>query len=414
MEIEGKTGGLVERLRKEGQKYQWALVWEEAGAGHGRQMWDVYKLLDSAGIEPVIVKLDAGKSGNVLVRMIKENYARLQNNPILEKILKNIAAWTIFDGISEQAARALGQPEELERALLAAGISRDKSLNLISTYPSGAQSAVLLGREKWPNLRIGEWVPDPWKLKLDVRAMVARDGLGEKRHLCVVYDEETLAADKLYRGGRKFMAMGTLSAPEMAFLQVQAKKDFNKIPVHLGIEFSGNDIDNFNRKILKFLETVREKIKDGEINLTVDVMQHAKTRKKLENFLTKNGLADSEHIQLIGGDDMYRAIQNRHEYAVGRCKFGLADVVITKGGEVPLEDRGQCLIVVVYGIGHEMEDTRVAIRDKPGFVVDMSQMPEIRWWAAIMRCLAQMPEGMPPIRSRALLALGEMLDYLKM
>lgn len=59
------------------------------------------------------------------------------------------------------------------------------------------------------------------------------------------------------------------------------------------------------------------------------------------------------------------SIRSREAYITGNLdNWPRPDAVITKGGEVPIEDRGDMLIVAIFGAGHELIDIETGVEKR--------------------------------------------------
>jgi hypothetical protein len=401
---------LIDSLRK--TDCNWVGVTAEAGAGHLGQLWNIKKTLEAAGKEIIWVELKLANSSN-WAKLASESYNTMQNNPGLMKVIKRMLELPFWMRKIDEECRKLGQPDVLEEQVLkSTNFNKNKKNIFIATHAVGAQSVALLSRKLgWENLVLGEFIPDPWVI-FELRMMAAIDAAALGHHLVVVHDKETAETYELLRKGRHVLPWGTVSPPEFMFEEQTEKKDYTRIPPHLGIEFAGNEIPNYDSKVLRFLETIKELVRGGKIRLTIHTMHHSRTQKKIDEWTVEANLVNSEYLHIIKASNFLEAVMSRHEYVVGRDKFGKPDVVVTKGGEVPVEDRGRMLIAGVYGVEHEIRNIEVAMKEKPGFVIDLTKLPEAMWWKVIEEQLDKMPDGEPECRSRALLALGELVKLI--
>lgn len=415
---------LAKRLREKLQGYNIVIIdphpdKARCGAGHSRQALAMKRFLEELGLQEQVTHISLEDVGGLAAKF----YPYLQATPwlyntfdkLLEELSKLVRDPKKFDFLLR---KAMDRTDEVKYRLGKSPHFNPKNPTIfIATHVSGAIAAAQLINSGVIKGALVEYPPDPWsgyQLKAMTSPVIVDPKKGE--HLVVVHDQATA---KEYREIRRelpeeqVLPLGTLSAHEFITGKISTPQGFT----HIGIEFSGNRLPSYEKKVLAIIKEMADDLKTGKIRLTIHTMWHTETKRKINKLLEELGLSNNLNIRIIHTDpseENYaeKALRSRQDYITGidEAGWGRPDVVISKGGEVPIEDRNQMLVAVIYGEGHERADAEVGVKERRA--LNLIDYPALEIWQKIKeeiekRKTSQLP---PPPPSLALLAPLALFD----
>jgi hypothetical protein len=365
----------------------------EVGAGHSRQGKYLEDLFHFAELDKFTtrISIDMSNKDNTgpLMQLINYSYAILQNHPHLYYVvLKILNSPRIYPIIDDQLRFSSPKKQLLESMTNSPNYNEKRPTLFITTHVSLEEASTQLINEGLVIPKgIIATVPDPWEGQALV-GMTAPDNLQKGKHNTIVHDQNTYEEFKRVRPNKKteVMSLGTISDPY--FLLKENKNKSAQKKLHLAIEFSGNRIPKVDKLFLNFIQSINEQLFRNEINLTIHAMNHDITTKNILKELDRLGLSDhigndnKHNIRIVYNNNLQMAINTRTKYIRGTLDkdWDTPDIIFSKGGEVPLEDRGQNqLIVGIYGGGHEGVDIETGVRENRA--VDFRKIPTKEWYS---------------------------------
>lgn len=400
--------------REELSECNLAVITASPTAGHKRQGFVLGKELRRLGCENNLTEMTldlADSKGSFWAVAVMAVYLQLQKMPkTYETVIKVLDNPWIREEVKAGVRKTDYSAEVLTKLENSENFDKERLTLFFPTHVMGEQAAIHLLEKKTLEAKIMAFVPDPWERPLlNTMVGVGIPDINNRRYL-VVHDEQTAEQIKKIRPGVAVYPLGTLSEPEHTSREKPEIKWQEGQAVHVGIEFSGSEIPKFEEKVKEFIRTVCKQIISGEIRLTIHMMHHKQLETRVKIFLGGLGLGDNANIRLIRNENMDEAIVTRSEYILGEgSSWGEPNAVITKGGEVPLEDRAGQLAVCVYGGGHEGKDIEAGVRE--GHAIDMRKVDTDLWWKRITDELRRRSGGsFTYTRSLALEALKK-IDY---
>jgi hypothetical protein len=341
------------------------------GAGHAIQAEDAYQFYKG---------LNTYDGTNIDVRkfnmeihdkdIITQGYAWLQANPEAYKKFIEYFYNNAPGPVLDQVVWGWCDPKTLQEKMYGTGdkLHRKQNRTFITTHAKAAISVVKAiedGILDPKHTLLFEEIPDPWNAQ---ELLSMSSPIVTPNHYRVVHDTPT--AHELIRGGRHpgkhIVPWGTVSNPFFLFNEITRDPDEG---IHFGIELSGNDIPGVTEKIKAALRGGKELLLQDNVALTIHTMHHPQAFREIKFVLEEIGLANHPSIRLIGGENipLEEAIFTRGSYKTGKPihgypRFGIPNIYIAKGGEVPLEDRGQAAVVyAIWGEKHEEKDIMVGL-----------------------------------------------------
>jgi hypothetical protein len=288
-------------------------------------------------------------------------------------------------------------PEVLQNLERAPTFDRAKPTIFITTHVEQEMAAITLmnkGLIKGPGVIAA--IPDPWR-EGSLVSMSSPIKLKEDKglHVVIVHDYATAREFRRLRpnSGAKVFPLGTASDPYFLF---HPGEEYDH-PFHIGIEFSGNYLHKYGELIIRFIQSIKNELSRGMIALTVHAMHHEKSVRRLEHLLYELDIANLGNIRLLYAHTVEEAIDTRRKYSRGTLDAGwpAPHVVISKGGEVPLEHRGRQLIVGVWGEGHEEQDILAGVHE--GRAVDFRGLPPTEWYSTILEVYRKREDHPPSV-----------------
>lgn len=388
------------------------------GAGHSRQGLIMRDLFERFGIPFTHINLE--KIGG---RVFSKLYPYLQAVPWAYRRISGFLNNPQLPYVVDWIEKITMQQMSIYSEIIWNSLTNSPNFHLprnsifISTHVAGVIGIVELFRRKEISEGVVfEYVPDPW-LETELRLMTSP--FYAENHFVIVHDQDTANIYQRIRPNlppQRILPLGTLSPNFMG--ELDSYKPESNQPFHIGIEFSGNPIPQYDLKILKIIESMKEDIENGRLRLTLHLMWHSQSYDAIIKKLQELGLQNHPNIRIIyfspfspsEQDYADKALISRHNYIRGVDDWPPPEGVITKGGEVPLEDRGRILSVVIYGEGHEERDTQIGVRE--GRAVDFRAIPPREVYPSTKLLLKQRRETPPsfPPCSLAHLALLAYLD----
>ena len=391
-----------------------------AGAGHWRQADMMVRFLDSVGVNDQITFIatdKTGKKAKSLTDLVLQLYPKLQNKrkvlDLLQPILNSSLAGKFID---KQLEKMIEEGSEDIKNVLEGSPNFDAKRPTIfmsshSLMTQGARG-VMKERKNIDDWMI-EFIPDPWKGS-DLRGM-ASPKVDNEHWITVVHDKKTVEEYRKIRPDSKALVvpLGTLS--NAVFLErrrlIENGETAERLKEDVLIEFSGNQIPKYDSLIATFITDNAQAIAEGRIRLVIDPMHHKKTYDVLLNALKNVGLDENENILLLKPEKgMGEAVVRRADVLESKSnevKIKFSDsfrpfAVISKGGEVPLEDRADMIAFCPFAsVPHEVGDILAGVSE--GRAVDARNIPPSRWLLELDELYKQDREKLP-IQSFALFA----------
>lgn len=342
------------------------------GAGHERQAEELAERNRRLKIRSSRLSLDMTAAEDPLTRLFSVGYKSMQNHPRIYDAFTKYVFNHLPNSFYDNLVDSWGNPEELMEQIYIQDPNFDPQQNTYfeTTHSKAAMAvykAIAAGYLFENKVTLNEYIPDPW----DEAAMKTMSIPGSlSKHFRTVHNVETARTlVKIKRFCTAILAFGTLSNPHF-LLDDQPERDTHAIP-HIGFELSGNPIDGVDNKIIQALIGGQELIRQNQIEVTIHAMHHPLSYQKFINCLKELGLENHPNVRVIGGGEMtlFDAIDSRERYITGKDipgyrSFRSPDVVISKAGEVTLEDRGNMLIIFIWGEGHEKKDGLVGVEEQ--------------------------------------------------
>lgn len=344
------------------------------GAGHSRQIYMMKMFLDACGVSERVIHLvmsNTKKSG-FLSRAAFKIYKHIQSRPMLTRIVSNyMNSLGKIESVDKDLMKSDYSEEVMERLTVSTSFNSRLPSIIIATHVVETVTAVNLLKKRQLKGAVIEYIPDPFPSPMQLQAMSSP--VTHNNHFIVVHDKYTM--DNLFTV-RKGIArevnvfpLGTLS--NFRFL-LKDKVSGEGKPIHIGIECGGNYLPKYDRIVFEFIRDNAEVIRSGNLKITFHTMYHDKTYMNLINLLKtlnlKYGVGENFRIINSGNspDPSGEAISSREKYLIGQMDkgWGVPQAVITKGSEVTLEHRGQMLMAVVYGAGHERLDAEAGMKER--------------------------------------------------
>jgi len=344
------------------------------GAGHSRQIHMMKMYLENCGIGKKVTHLimsEIGKSGFLSIAALKM-YKHIQSHPFLAGVISNfLNRLSKNESVDKDLVKSDYSSEVMEKLKKLVSFNPRLPTIIITTHVIETVTAIKLLQKKMIKGAVFEFIPDPFPPPLQLQTMSSP--ITHKGHFIVVHDSYTM--DNLL-GVRKGIAkeanvfpLGTLS--NYNFL-LSRKGVSNNIPLHIGIESGGNYLPQYDQKVFEFIKANTQSIINGELRITFNTMYHNKTYINLLNLLNnlnlKHGIKENVRIIYCGNveNPVGLAIESREKYLNGNLDKGWDSprAVITKCSEVTLEHRGEMLMAVVYGSGHEKLDAEAGFNER--------------------------------------------------
>jgi hypothetical protein len=374
-----------------GAKFNWVVATTtDIGVGHYRQAIDFEDALGYAGLRDntTFVALPFEQ------KFLGKAYHKFQNTRALNNKVSEIIDNPHCIPLIDKARRRSHVWQQLLHKINASPTyDRDKPTIFITTHGDQERAAIfLMNAELVKGYAIIAAVPDAWRGG-SLASMTAERNPYNALHLVVVHNASTAAQYHVVRPYSTAIVqpLGTASDPYF-LIEEQRKHDG---PLHIGIEFSGNNIHKYSSLIMKFIKSIQYQLRDGEVRLSVHIMNHMNTINEIRNLLSSLHLCGVSNIRLLSADTLEEAIKTRKHYIRGTLdeNWPAPDVVTSKGGEVPLEYRGNQLIVAVWGEGHERDDILVGVKE--GRTLDFRSLPPDQWYSWIVSA-CKLRELYPP------------------
>jgi hypothetical protein len=286
-------------------------------------------------------------------------------------------------------------------------LRRNRRMLWVTTHVVGGQSVEdLLSMSRFDDSHVN-FSPDPWGTVLNSMIPIERN---PGRSITVVYDEETAREARKLRPGQNIVSLGTLSHPEFVFGDKSKEVLLPEKPIHILVHASGKELWQFDRLVSELLPSLVPDILNGKLRLTLHAMQHVNTAAIWGGKLEELGLKANKNVRLIKENNMYEAVDRKIEELIGNSEWGRPDIGIVKGGEGPLENRGEMLTVCIFDTtNHEDRDITVGVAGNPGFVRDYRRIPIGKWWDTMRRDLANRPATNPNSLGNAFKAIEMVL-----
>jgi hypothetical protein len=170
-------------------------------------------------------------------------------------------------------------PEVLQSLQKAPTFDRAKPTMFITTHVEQEMAAITLlnkGLIKGPGVIAA--IPDPWREGALV-SMSSPLQLKEDKglHLVIVHDYATAREFRRLRpdSNAKVFPLGTASDPYFLF----HTGGEHHVPLHIGIEFSGNYLHTYDELIIRFIRSIKNELSRGVIALIIHAMHHEKSRR---------------------------------------------------------------------------------------------------------------------------------------
>jgi len=407
-----------------------------AGAGHLTQIERQLAMLRQLGLDDRIsmVELDP-QSGPVrdMGDLATKLYPLLQKNPHIFHLVNQLfqTEWAeplIDKNILAMMKHSTAFEEKLNQS---AHFDPKQPTIFMSTHVVTSMASIAT-MQKRKNVRdiLLEYIPDPW-VDADLRAMSAASEVSNgMRHIVLVHDQATVDEyHKIHPDSQALvLPLGTLSAERYQHPEKRKRPIDPEAPIDVLIQCSGNPVPGFDAQVEQFIRTNAVHIASGEMRVVIDPMHHTmhKGKKKRSSYetymeaLKSTGLATewtrfdedgypihgvtmSENVLLLQPDHNLRdAIISREAVINGEDKevkshFGEREfsptLVVAKGGEKPIEDWGDSVMVFCPMISapHEEKDILQGVAE--GRAVDGRGIPESQWFNQFREIHRQLLEG---------------------
>lgn len=372
------------------------------GAGHltqGKMLYDTYRLF---GGHPLHVTLDlASESGNKVTRLFAKTYAFGQKSPIVQHTIERAferAPIKAFDRMVDDNIRKSSQLEAFEDALQEQQRQGkfDPTLPtvIVTTHSVPEETAVQFVNKYAKEKGRGEMyviahVPDPWR-KRNIRYMTAPDTLEKiDNHIIIVHDSKTSEALEKERNRKRVLHLGTASNPYRLFNLFagsgKEKQDTTRQPIHIAAFCSGTYRPGYDQKIGSFIEASADRIRNGNVDLTIHTMCHKQSREYFEKLINKLNLNGNPHIQLLFEERLDDAVDSREGIKAGIIgQYNAPEIILGGGGEIVLEDFDpNTTVFSVFGAGHEEDNIKTAVA--AGRAYDLRKIDPKVWFNNILR-----------------------------
>ncbi len=345
------------------------------GAGHSRQIYMVKLFLEGCKVGNNIthITLSQMNSNGLLLFLIFKLYKYFQSHPMIMDYINIIMSRLNDVTLIDRELLKSDYSKEITQLLRESkNFDPNKPTIFISTHVIETISAINIMNNSGLNGAVLEYIPDPFPVPVQLWMMSSP--ITCTNHYRIVHDEATASNLKKIRPeiaiNSEVIPLGTLS--NYKFLLIRKKKICDAGTYHIGIEFGGNYIPAYDKKIFIFLKTIKGKIMNGSIKITLHIMYHQKTYDKLNKFLIAEDLQSKvgKNIRIIHSlgvkNPVFHAIETREKYLTGELdgNWSSPDVVITKGSEVTLEHRGDMIMAAIYGAGHERIDALTGVKER--------------------------------------------------
>lgn len=389
------------------------------GAGHSRQIYLMRLFLQKCKADNLItyISLSEVKVAGFFTKITVSIYKYLQAYPkfydLVHFLLKLVGNNKIID---RELAKTDMTAEVIQNLKKSANFNSKRPTIFITTHVLETVTAIRLINDHELKAKVLEYIPDPFPR---VHLQMMSTPITSPNHLSIVHDRQTAQNLKSIRrfkdGDSKVYPLGTLS--NYTFLIGKKEKSKFNSPLHIGIEFGGNYLFNYDKKVFAFIRSIAEKIRFGQVRLSIHTMYHRKTHENLLSLLQELGLnyGIDKNIRIIHSGSTVNpareAIETREAYLTGKLDKGwpMPRAVISKGSEVAIEHRGDMLIVAIYGAGHERIDAQTGVRENR--TINCIDMPIERLWGEIINNLeVRSSQIVHPPQSLAVFGILALLD----
>lgn len=342
----------------------------EAGAGHLRQMTHLDNYLNWLGLEDRITKVVfPGEKSGSLLGFWQAMYSWMQKKPKMWEATSTLMESKLLLKYIQKQVKDIGQPEFLNEQISGSThFEPSRDTLWVSTHVTAAVSMAEM------NGGLVEFIPDPWR-NGQLAAMSNPYPL-YKRQMTILHDNAT--ADEYHRiiPNQKGLGLGTLSNHRFAVENPEMRPPVNEN--YWCIEFSGNPIPPYDELAARFIKAEAKQIKNGDFKLKIHTMHHSDTYGRIVQAVNEANLADCPNIRIVKEENIRDAIASREQMIIGDDDWGRPGVFVSKGGEVPLEQRDDRQTVLgVYGAGHEGNDIVTGATE--GRAIDFRIVPPESW-----------------------------------
>lgn len=352
------------------------------GAGHERQRRHVVEFLQEISvlspldhITEIVIPQLGEKPDRVAVV-----YKASQQIPPLQEItagLIRVAPALGMSGLVTKTSRSMANPDALASALKAsieAGTYDPQRPTLFITTHMSAGYALYEMLKDHPELAAAtnnvyvEMPPDPLDGGLLMSMAVNPEVLPQipgLAHYVIVHDVKTMQAwHEIYPKGKTHavvLPLGTSSEPTGYAPKEAVEPVGTKGYQHVVYETSGNPIEKNDQAVIAWIRANAKELQRGTLRFTAHCMHHRSTRalfRAVRDELEAQYPGIRNHIEIIHETSLEAALISREATLSGtRSRFGVPDIILTKGGEVPIENRHQHMcITTLPSRGHERTD----------------------------------------------------------